>query len=347
MNSKKNMLLSEIDGFCKTMSYTQLNIEGEPYEPESVSLESQIIENSNLIKEIKGQIKKEPTQEKILSMTLASLDLHQRELILAFGEKNGLSAAKEVMAVAIETPQNNVLSVPMESISAITDKLNKLMHSIQSSYKKRSSRSSKKMNLCFDFACPFAGSFGFFVVPSITYSGKKPSYSPQIALENTANTVVMEPLRHLLSSIDDDEKLKKLFNELGTEVAEEYERYLKVISTKDISVAMYASGFSFHVNKDLADKGLDKMLSYYEEPREENIQGQILGIYMVNNKKNITFVPENQSKFEAVFNSDLYDLVHDLFSKKVTAVFSHKIEQNLVSGKRNDTWELINLKLNE
>lgn len=308
------------------------------FNPPVVSLDEQIRNNAKIIAETRQMLIEHPEMANALKISLhSSLNL-QREFVLELARRQGIPSERDVLAIEVNAESEGFLSIPLENLLALTNSIGSLLHSIKDSFRKK--RTKCHIDLSLKFAAPFAGSFGFFLVPQITMNtNRRKETNIQKTMNFTVESFVFSPLRRLLSASHDEESLKHIFTEMGASVASDYEKYLKVISRMNMSVSLYSSKIAFPLDKNLADSVLSKMALVCREPIEETYFGRIQGIDIVNNKRNIVFVAD-KTKIEASFDDSLFQDIHHLFNLTVEAFFDHKIVTNSITGKDKHDWHL-------
>lgn len=309
---------------------------GSLYIPPVSSLEEQIKSNAALIKDTRLAMATHPDYSFSLSMEIDSLLRHHRKLITAFAKEKGASLDQAFLALEIDSPSPNYPSIDLDILNDISLTAGNLLKSIKN-------KSSAKFGLKLKFELPFAASFGFFLVPIVTYKnckkGKK--ISTDKTLNFTEITEILEPFKQLLLSSKSPESLKKTLQQLGFKVADNYTKYLKTIKKHKLSVSVYTEEFSFYTGEEFAQKTLSEMHDIEIPPEEEKLEGKIKAISLIKSLGEITFIVGSDSDgdkrtIKASFEDDLYDEIYALFDQDAIATFEHQWSKNVMSGKTTE-----------
>ena len=309
------------------------------------ALRTQIQENALLIKKLRGILEKE--YQFAAQITLNSAIEHHSKLLNTLAMESGLPQSTGFLSMAIDNIVSKYISVPMSTISIVTWHIDRLAKSLALSYKRKMENGRKprrnKLQIGVNMAIPYAGSYGFFMVPEIGY-GKDNNTPQQLAIETLANEAIITPLQQLLSASSDENKLKEFFDEWGYHPAEEYEKFLKQLSKHDITMSFYGDSYSFYANKPFADNVLRRMGKYLDATHIEILNGKICGIETLENRSLIKFAPEGHAKIEATYPRDMLEVILKVYEKDVSIKFSHSIEKKNVSrGGIRHSWDVLEI----
>ncbi|MGI6252094.1 MAG: hypothetical protein ACOYJV_01525 [Aminivibrio sp.] len=309
------------------------------FNPPVLSLEEKIRENAALIADGQRLLDNHPEMKNSLTIALNSAFSLQREMVIDLAKKQGIPAERDVLAVEVSTNTEGFPSIPLEQLLSLSSSIRRLLHSLKDAFRKKHAKRGVELTL--RFAAPFAASFGFFLVPQITLNTRRrKNINIQETISFTVEEFVLAPLKRLLTASRDEDSLRACFSEMGASVASDYEKYLNVISSMDISVSLYSSKIAFPLNKKTADQVLSKMSSVGREPIEESLSGRVQSLDIVNDKRRIVFVVEKGMKIESTFEDSIFTDIHNLFNKDVEACFDHKITINAMTGNESHDWHL-------
>lgn len=315
------------------------NKDGSIFFPKIKSIKEQIKENAELIRHLRQELIKHPEANAALLIALESTVAHQARLLDIFAMDNGIS---NYIAMAVDTVSNKLVRIPSRQLTSIVNAAEDFMRSCLAAYKRQNRRRNIEFDL--DFCLPFESSFGYFLIPQAIDLSKKQNPSQARVLNTIVKDAVIDPFYEILSKSSDETTLQELFSKWGSEVAKEYEKYIRIISEQDISLSIYSENRAFYTNKKFADSVLNKMMTSVEEPKQETVSARICGIVTYAGNRQAIFARDRGRRIDASFPEGLEGKILQLFDQQVKATFNHKIEKKAVSGKIDEKWELLTVE---
>lgn len=312
------------------------NKDGSTFLPTIKSINEQIKDNSELIRKLRQEMIKHPEAKVSLSVALDSTVTHQIRLLDIFAMEKGIS---DYVAMAVDTVANKLVRISSRKLTSLVDAAEDLMRSCLASYKRQNKR--RNIDFSLDFCLPFESSFGYFLLPQAIHTSKKQNPSQVLMLNSLVKDAVIDPFYEILSKSSDETTLQRLFNKWGSDVANEYEKYIRIISEQDISLSIYSENRAFYTNKKFADSVLNKMMTSIEVPQQEIFSAKICGIVTYAGNRQAIFARDGGRRIDASFPEGLEDKILQLYDRQVEATFNHKIEKKAVSGKIDEEWELL------
>ena len=313
---------------------------GKLFTMHSMSIRDQIKNNAELIKKTRKQIAEHPENKRALEIALNSSVSMQSRLMDILASEYGIPS---YVAIAIETASTKLIKINANKLTSLIDAAENLMQSICASYRRQINR--RNLNFTLEVAMPYESSFGYFLLPKVVYRSKKTSPGQSEVINPIAKDAIIEPFYKILAMSDSEEDMREIFNTWGSDVASEYEKYMHIISDKNISVSMYSQERNFYTNKRFADSVLDKMARTMQEPSQETFKGKICGIITYKKNRQVVFARDGQKRIDASFAPGLENKILQYYKDfSVEASFIHKTERKTIYSKMYETWELTNIK---